>query len=233
MPVERWCKRRTFGGKHMSGEANTYVSIIGDAYIEPVCALLEKLLSARPQGANDLQASPRENGYSASIVLLSVVCLESILRRAMFVRGVGQQETTPLAFFEKEFSDSGLAAECRELFVLRDVVAHNHLWEAEHLWDDELTVLHASLLPGSGDKKYKNSIDWSTRRTKHLGLNLFPTRIHLSDVKTVLRVVVQILQYLHRVDLSIQSVPGIHWVRYGGQGIYFADLVRDLFAGND
>lgn len=205
-------------------EVSTYRSVIGLAYIQPITTLLETLLASNPQGANDLQASTRENGYSVSIIALAVLCLESTLAAEMQSRGVTGK---PYEFFQQQFGASGLAEDCVELFVLRDTIAHNHLWTAQFAWDDNYTVVATQRVQG-GDRKYLNRLDDTTRKTKKLGLNFFPTRIHLADVKTVLKTFVAIMQYLHDVDPTILTIRGIKWVRYQEGRGYFADLVQTL-----
>src|SRR5215470_15633180 len=59
-----------------------YVSVIAVRLVEPIFTLLHRLLADPHPGSNEVQTGARENGYSASICLLLVVLLESMIARA-------------------------------------------------------------------------------------------------------------------------------------------------------
>ena len=54
---------------------NSYIPIIGNSMLYPIIDLFEKIEDVK--GPNEVQASSYENGYSAAIILLSYVMLES------------------------------------------------------------------------------------------------------------------------------------------------------------
>jgi hypothetical protein len=211
-----------------------YVSVIGDSWLHPIVKLVETLESFNPKGPNEVQASTFENGYSAAIVTLTVFLVESILNRTRYVMGVappsgGRQ--TALNFFRTQFPTSSLVDNLEELFVVRDMIAHNHLWEAQIEWGDEgLKFASEPMHPGRplyGDPKFDKVFDKDTRKTCLLGINLFPTKICREDAITVLKCAYEILWFLETIDrnycyLSIQPVE------FSGQIMTFSDFVTQL-----
>jgi hypothetical protein len=71
----------------ISTDVEGYLSIIGMSYLHPVTSLLEILEDSSPRGPNEVQASSYENGYSAAIIVLTVLLLESVLSRTQYMRG--------------------------------------------------------------------------------------------------------------------------------------------------
>src|SRR5712691_9491443 len=80
-----------------------YVSIIGLAYFQPIVTLIESLQSFKMSPPNEVQASYREYGYAASIVILLVVCLESILNLAKLRVQNDGQRVSAAEFFATRF----------------------------------------------------------------------------------------------------------------------------------
>ena len=68
----------------MSEGKDQLISIVGTAYFQPIADLLNHLMSYPYSEPNDVQTGRRENGYSASICILAVVCFESFLMRVRY-----------------------------------------------------------------------------------------------------------------------------------------------------
>ena len=213
----------------MAEQANhDYVSIIGTSYLSPIATLLDALQARGPKGPNEVQASSFENGYSASIIILTVMLLESCIARTQYIR----QESPPrkpLDFARATFPGAHNSGAIEELFVVRDVIAHSHVWEAriQHSEDAGMRLVLAQLREGYGDAKFRRVLDPDTRTTRLLGLNLFPTRICAQDAVTVLKVAVDFLVSLEQEDrryvyISPQRVP------HGGDMSSFVQLVAQL-----
>ena len=83
-----------------------YVSIIGLSYLRPITKLLEELESFGPKGPNEVQASPTENGYSASVIILTVLLVESAIARTQYIRG-DKPAKKPLDFVRAAYPNSG------------------------------------------------------------------------------------------------------------------------------
>jgi hypothetical protein len=192
--------------KVVKPDSHNYVSILGTSLFEPIVTLLEKILAEKDRGASAVQTSGVEHGYCASACLLLAVMLESFVMRARYLAASKASEPpqrTWLEFLRKRYPEFSLLEEVREVMVLRDVIAHNHLWRIEYSDDDaaSMKVLKkADLDPSCGDAKFEDVVDNKLRQTRRLGLNVVPTKIHRSDVSKVLETVCKALLELDRYE---------------------------------
>lgn len=202
-----------------------YVPIIGTSFFPPLVTLLEKLTETN-KSVNEVQTSSLENGYAVSTITIAVFIVESAICRYQYLRG-DIPPLKPREFAEKYFRE--YQDDLEELFVLRDVIAHNHLWNAR-IWNDEKGDLHlasATMLDGFGDKKFRRVVDQKTRLTRRLGLNAFPTRIWYNDAVLVLRKMIDFLESLDGDEGRVFNLAN-HWVRYGGKHLMLIELIRSL-----
>lgn len=154
--------------------------------------------------------------------------LESAVSRAQYIAGQ-VPPARALDYIKSILGDQLYFEEVEEVFVLRDIIAHNHVWDAKVYWDEDgaLRLVSARLRSGHGDKKFRRSVDQNARSTKRLALNAFPTRICRRDALIVLRTVVKFLIFLEGQDrrnfaLSVQPVE------YKGELVSFVELVSTL-----
>jgi hypothetical protein len=208
-----------------------HISIIGTSYLYPITTLLENLKSLEPKGNNELQASSYENGYAVSIIVLTVLLLESIVARVKLHKvHESMNSRSPVEFIRIAYPESGFENKITELFVMRDVIVHNHVWEAEFTSDSQgemVTVGNPKLQSEYGDKKYKNATDSFIRKTQLLRLNVYPTRICYSDVLIVLKTAVEFLLFLEKEDRNYIYLSNQR-VTYQGQRVFFVYLVKNL-----
>ena len=193
----------------MTNQSLGFVSVIGMNLIDPILSLVEDLEASRLVKPNQVQANQPENGLSCSIAALSVFLLESAINRTKYLRTkyLPEQDSevarSAVDYFAQISSDSDLASDVEEIFALRDVIAHNHVWEADVEWDDHRKLRFVSnpvLVEGYGNKRFRRVLDPKTRLSKRLGLNLFPARIWRRDAYTVLRKAVEALLTLEKMD---------------------------------
>src|SRR3989344_848989 len=102
-----------------------YVSVIGTSYLFPIASLLDALLDLDPSGANEVQTSSKENGYSVAIIVLAVLMVESFVNRAQYLSPQAPRSHNPFEFVRFRYPHSEWADKVRELSVVRDVIAHN------------------------------------------------------------------------------------------------------------
>lgn len=210
-----------------------HISIIGTSYLHPITSLIETLKPLEPKGINDLQASSYENGYAVSIIVLTVFLIESIVARTKKLQSFHISITnsrSPLDFIRTAYPGSGFESKIEELFVVRDVIAHNHVWEAPFTSDSQgkMRVICApALQAGYGDKKYRNVLDSRTQKTQLLQINVYPTRICYSDVLIALKTAVEFLLFLEKKDRNYIYLSNQR-VTYQGQRILFVDLIQAL-----
>ena len=109
------------------------ISVVGTSYLQPISDLLEKLLKRPVERQGPAGTGHHENGYSAAIIVLLVTVLESYAARLRFVRV--EEETagnlsTP-ALLAAYFPALPTREELIEVFLCRNVLAHNHIWHLD------------------------------------------------------------------------------------------------------
>ena len=108
------------------------ISIVGTSYFQPVADLIERMLKHEPVANNSSRTGHYENGYAAAITILLVAILESFVSRVRFLRNTevvpGKDVPDQLEIF---FPDLPQKAELTEVFLLRNIVVHNHVWHLE------------------------------------------------------------------------------------------------------
>ena len=205
-----------------------YMTVIGKNLLMPTVKLIESLKLSGIRSVNEVQTSPFENGYATAIILLTVCLLESILNRTKLIMGTTSKDSV-LSFFKNTFPEPRLSDALTELFVVRDVIAHNHIWKAKVKYDqnDNLKLVSTSLLEGYGDKKFRSTIDTKERTSKLLRINLFPTRICWSDVVIVLKTALEIMLFLEAKDRRYVYISE-EYVEFNNETIKFLDFVNGL-----
>ena len=193
-----------------------YISVFGQRLVEPIFTLLHRLSAEPYAGVNEVQTGGRENGYSVSVCLLLVVLLESMLVRARSVTLTKRSgnDRHPLDFLKSAYPDCPLLADVEEVFVLRDVIAHNHIWHVQFAQDPDnwMKLVERELDEASGDKKFEKVVDVTVGTTKRLKLKVIPTQIDRYDVATVLKVVLAIIRFIddrENGQLAIWNLNGL------------------------
>src|SRR6266496_1073377 len=182
-------------------EEDDYVSAVFVHLLQPIadlCEQIRRLSSAEP---NEVQTSPMENGYAISIIALAAFLLEGACGRARYVSGSDQKRRSAPDTL-RHFGGNDLADTVEEIFVVRDAIAHAHLWTARISWaENNLQFAQQPVrLPGYGDKKFKRIVDPSSRTTRQLKLDVFPTRIHRHTAIVVLKECAEALHFLESKD---------------------------------
>ena len=186
--------------------SESYVSIVGDSYLLPIADLSETLFSHASLSQNEVQASSWENGYSASLCILTIAWFESYTILARYLNWTSGHTTIkqPVSFLKALYPDLPIFDELVEIFVLRDTLIHNHLWMIQFSSDESVGMkLHeADKDAFSGDKKYAQYVDTVTRKTKKLGLNVVPTKVCNTDFKIVLKMIWHGFLFIQEKDPS-------------------------------
>lgn len=202
------------------------VTIIGDSYFEPICTLLEKLEKFEEQ-TNDLQSGFFVNGFSASICLLAVACLESYVMRVRFVQKASQKDIdkTPVVnYLRNLYKHFPYNDQLTEIYILRDIIIHNHLWELGFILEGEGISLTSATKRSKGDPKYHNNVDESARKTKVLGLTVNPIKVGKIEVKQVLKTMWEVLLFLENENRNQCYVSAAHY-RYKGKLVQFGAVI--------
>jgi len=205
---------------------NDLVTIIGDSYFEPICTLLEQLEKFEEQ-PSDAQSGFFVNGFSSSICLLAVACLESYVMRVRFVQKASQEDIdrTPVVnYLRNLYKHFPYNDELIEIYILRDIIIHNHLWELGFVWQEDGMSVTSAKKRSTGDSKYLNNVDESARKTKTLGLTVNPIKVGKGEVKKVLQTMWRILIFLEQQDQNQCYVSAAHY-RYIGKMVQFGEVV--------
>jgi hypothetical protein len=205
-----------------------YVSVLFVNLLQPIFDLFELLEHSDPKGPNEVQAGMLENGYAVSVIILSALIVESALNRTRYVRNEHQREGAIDTL--KRLGTGDLASDIEEVFVLRDIIAHNHIWTAAMRWDDNsgMALDSAEKLPVYGDQKFNRVVDSTTRSTRRLHLDAFPNRIHRATAIAVLKKSVEVLKFLEGVDRRYVYLSQPWHVTRGKQLVPFYKWVDGL-----
>ena len=203
------------------------VTIVGSGYFQPIADLFDHwLLHQRPR-ANKVQSGFYESGYAASVVLLLVAMFESYVSRLRFVQGekvpVNSRHAIDvvLAIYPRLRHIKAL----RDVYILRDALMHNHLWEVDYEWGGPagMVLRQASRHPSSGDKKYPPRVNERTHRTKALRLSILPSRVDRTDALKVFDTIWKTLLVFENTD-RFQCYVSHEYVRYRGKSKLFSEL---------
>ena len=206
--------------------SNDLVTIIGDSYFEPICTLLERLECFK-EDRSDAQSGFHVNGYSASICLLAVACLESYVMRVRAVHNASQGDIDRAkisVYLKKIYPDFPYGDEVREIYILRDVIIHNHLWEVKFNWNDECISVVDANKRSSGNGGYATHVDTLGRKTKTLGLTVNPIKVGKAEVHKVLQVMWKVLIFLENKDSNQCYVSASHY-QYKRKMVRFSYVV--------
>jgi hypothetical protein len=218
-----------------------YITAVFQNFLQPITDLSDRMFQLPSGEPNEVQTSVIQNGYAISIIALAAFLLEGACGRVRYFRGlvaVGipalghhQWKRSSAAGTLREFGETDLAEKIEEIFVVRDAIAHAHLWKGETAWtENDLRFAQLPVqLPGYGDDKFKRLVDLSSRTTRKLKLDVFPTRIHRGTAITVLK---ECVDALHSLELKYEEffLP----LRYrtvrlrGGKFPQFYRWVREL-----
>lgn len=206
---------------------NDLVTIIGDSYFEPICTLLERLEGFNEHEKSEVQSGFFVNGFSVSICLLAVACLESYVMRVRYVNKASQKDIdkVPIVkYLPKLYKDFPYIDDLNEIYILRDIIMHNHLWEIGFTWNDNGMELTGANKKSSGDRKYSTNVDMNKRKTTKLGLTVNPIKVGKSEVFKVLQTMWKILIFLEKKDRNQCYVSSAHY-RYKGKMTQFGEVV--------
>lgn len=215
----------------MARAKDDQVSILGSSYFQPIADLIDRWLALPRPRSNAVQSGYFEHGYAASVVLLLVAMFESYVVRVRYIQRVAVPTDlrNALDVLIHLYPRLRHRKALIDVYVLRDAIFHNHLWEIEYSWGGSPSmVLHAAVKhPAFGDKKYSARVNPNTRRTKALGLSVVPTRVDRRDAKLVFGTVWKTLLFLESKNRNQCYVSHIH-IRFRGKTVLFGDLIGHL-----
>lgn len=176
-----------------------YITVIGSSFLEfVVWGLIDESLRAYLNtdfSKRRFQTSVWEHSHAASAIVLSVIAIEAFRNRIYCLKGIRVDRNVPddlckiLRDEKVGFPADKFQNILTEVFVARDVIAHNHIYQVEVFSDKEWVMMghKQRLLKGYGfDSKYRRSVNSRTKKTKLLKLNVQPAKIGFEDIFKVL-----------------------------------------------
>ncbi len=113
---------------------------------------------------------------------------------------------------------------------VQSVIAHNHLWKTDVKWDEHIGLIFTNtpeLLKGYGDTRHRKIIDMQTRKSRALGINMFPPRIWRRDAYIAARTISRALNELESIDRNYFYLSPNHF-RFQGKLLNFTDITEQL-----
>ncbi len=211
----------------MNDTPQEYVSIIGANYLMPISKCLEMIMREENRLPPIELATVYDNGYSVGIVVLTVLMIESFIRRACLILDHEPYKKV-LEYVDDAFSDYSRKDCIEEVFVLRDVIAHNHLWSMNLSWNrnGHMKIHDVDHIAG-GDKKYKRVIDPNNSRTNKLKLRLRPTNVCFEEAFIVLHEAHYFFEYLEKKDERIIFLDAI-LIQYNDKVYKLRELMGEV-----
>lgn len=207
---------------------NKIISCIGSSYCQPIVDLYEKMQTYKYTGdCNNFQVSPRENGYAVSIIILTVLLIDSTINRIKYFE---KKTARNNAFINNFFNNPELSHALEEAYIIRDVIAHNHLREIETHYNEnteKTTAINNTLLNSYGDKKFNKGIDKVTLQTKFCALNINPVIINKNDVEKIFKILHKFLISLKDKDRNY-SQPLNESVKYNSKIIKLQTFLDNI-----
>jgi len=178
------------------------ITVVGANYISygVVLDLLSKAFEPyckSPFTRKQFQVSIWENTHATAGVILTVLGIEAYRNRIAYLdkRKIGKNVASDLStIFKKKASifPTGKFEEIiKEVMIMRDSIAHNHIYKVEVHYSQDWTMLghKQKLLDGYGDsKRFSGSVVEKTRKTKVLRFNVQPAKIGFEDLFTLLAI---------------------------------------------
>lgn len=198
------------------------ISVAGDHFKYPIAELVFKLTRCNRDASYPETPLGAEIDYSTTLILLLVLLTESYLARVRYFDKSTDPRTKKMAptYLASLKGCRRLARRFSEVYLLRNAIAHNHVFEYQQQWNSDGHCRYRKFKIDSswqGESKrdvyskYVRLPKYAEPKTSLLGLRVVPGRMGREDVLIVFEVVQQVLQQLHKkkyLDLSIDwQVP--------------------------
>ena len=186
-----------------------FISFIAPWYAQPIADLFSKIFDYE-DSSKYIQGNPYEAAYSCSIILLLVAMLEGIaVRAASLTKELGSNgKFNSLKYLERKCNKIFFKKELKEIFVVRDAIAHSHLWVTQVSTNPEswMKILKKELYSGFGDDKHKHVFDDASCRTKALQIELVPTKMTKQEALKVFDIVIKSVKCLDTLTNRIMGI---------------------------
>jgi hypothetical protein len=157
-----------------------------------------------PKCLNDIEPNPDHFSvmHALTCSILLAFEIEALANKIFYDLGAkGTSPADDLTSLIKakipDFPAKHFSQAIKEIFIVRDAIAHGHLYEVFIKYPKKMRpgiVSYRQEIPQHlalkfGDKKYREYVNQNTKRTKLIDLNVNPVRISIVDVFTILLMV--------------------------------------------
>lgn len=206
-----------------------YITAVFHRFLQPIADLCDTMLSRCGGQPNEVQTAFTENGYAISIISLTAFLFEGACGRARHFAGRDREgKRWTAAETLRAFEENALAEKIEEIFVVRHAIAHAHLWKAKVDENDLRFTELPTRLPGYGDNNFDKIVDPTSRTTRKLKLDVFPTRIDRGTAIIVLKECAKALESLESKHKEFFLPLRHDNVLFRGKFVRFYKWVREL-----
>lgn len=204
------------------------LTIVGTSYIDMIVPqFLNKSFDAYSKkdfSKKQFQVSMHENTFATAGIVLTAIGIEAYRNRIYaldkkVVKKVANDICIALQKKEGKFPAEIFENYLNEIFVLRDVIVHNHVYNVKVKFDEDWDMVgHTqALIKGYGDDKFKKLVSTRTKKTKSLFLNIQPSKIGFEDLFLAL-IVFDCFAGISERLLGRRYVPFNFWQKIKGIG---------------
>lgn len=206
------------------------VTVIGTHLFVPIAHLVDHMLSRPLLRSDRVSSNYHEGGYAASIILLLVAAVESMVARDRYFnkKALGK-EGLPVPEYMKEVHRFRGYQRLSELFVLRDAIVHSHCWVLDYQWSEgkKRKLTSATRVTWSGNRRLEKRMNPRTFRTKLLRANVIPDRMDRKDVYAAFATALLVLDFLARRGANPVTVTN-SVVGFRRQRLQFSALLQEV-----
>jgi len=183
--------------------SDTIISVVAPHLQQPIADFVAKLVARGFQPGDRISANFYENGYSAAAILLLAAMLESMLQRDRYFlqqSKPGVKVSKDSSTYLKETLRYRRHSHVRELFDLRNALAHNHMWVIEYTLPSVGGRAHrqSKLVPNLHQLRTRLNLKARIHRTAAVRFNLLPARVDRTDLVKAFDVCGHALAHLHK-----------------------------------
>lgn len=173
-----------------------WLSVMASEWILALEPHLEALVTLREPSVRGGLPSPIERAHTMAAITMLVFVMESLSER---LRATGStSDGVPAVLVDEE-----LRQEATELIVVRNVVAHNHVWRVAVTASDDFStveIVGEEQMRGHATALYRAAVDAGASRTRRLNLPVMPMRLSRNDAQVALVAAVRIYDQLAALD---------------------------------
>ncbi len=195
---------------HLPQETAGSQELASDVALEWLRALEPQLAAILSSGLAAEAVTQLDRGHAMACIALLAFALEAAGARLVMAEVVPAAES--LEAIAATLADDDRREELDELLVLRNSVAHGHVWRVKHEWGPgagESTVDRRAY--GREDARYRRVVPAGSTTTRRLGLHVVPGEVTADDVQRCIPVVVRTFDHLATFNgpnaVSLADVP--------------------------